>query len=171
LYDELVVDVAVLSLAGQMRTAHLSHRRDEGEVRIFPHQAAELVQEWSVLRTSIGVEKEDPMWQLFICGSPHDAAEWGDADPACQENCRPTGIVVQCEITERALDLDLGPERHRLQRALEGSISQARGERQLGILRCAVDGEAAGVSLRVRFRRVDQREVHELAGLEGHSSG
>src|SRR6185312_17168227 len=117
-HDERVVDVADLTLPGKTRAAHLSHRRNEGEVRIFPRQATELIQEWSVLGASIGIEEEDSMWQLFECGSPHHATEWSDPDPPSQQNGRPAGIVVQREIAERPLNLDLGPERHRVQHAL-----------------------------------------------------
>ena len=99
---------------------------------------------------------------------PHHAAKRGHADAAGQEHCGAVEVVVQREVAVRALGLDAAPQRHGLQRPLEGRIPEARHDREVLVVRRAADRKTPRVPHLVRLRREEQREVDVLARLEEH---
>src|SRR5574340_1350320 len=97
---------------------------------------------------------------------PKDAAEGGDTDTASQYHGSTRLVIVETQVPERSFHLHFGAHGNPAQHTLESCVSQASCYHNEVFMWCARDGKPACIAFGIRFRRVQQRNIHKLSGSE-----
>src|SRR5579859_1456168 len=111
------------------------------------------------------------MWELRLGGMAEDARKRRDPDSAGQENRGFGSVIVQRERSHRSLHLDDCIDGSRSQKALESCVSHPGGKEQMVLIWGAGYRERSYVALGVGLWRIDERDVHVLAGFELKACG
>src|SRR6185369_12622235 len=122
-------------------------------------------------RPSIGIEKVKMVRESGSRGVAKNAGERRDSNPACQENRRLGGVIVQSERTHWPFHLYLQIKRGHAQNAFKGGVSHSCGNQQVFIFRGTGNGKRPDIAFGVSLGRVDQSDIEILSCLELETGG